>query len=489
MKKMLINAVHPEEIRVAVVEDGILKGLYIQSPTKEYMRGNIYKGRIVRKEQALHAVFVDFGMQKNGFLAIHDMNPVLIAGLKDKTNWKRQLKKGMEIPVQVTREESGSKGAQLTMNLSIPGRYMVLMPEHNISGISRKIEDENQRKKLKEIIGSLDVPENIGLIVRTAGMGKTKTVLSRDLNYLLRLWKKIEKEIKDAQAPCLIYQESDIVTRSIRDYFTPDIKEILIDDENTFSKARLFMKTVMPRYQRIIKLYKESRPLFAKYDLEKQIRQIYNRDVRLKSGGSIVIESTEAMVTIDVNSGQLTESKDIEETALKTNLEAADEISRQLALRDLGGLIAIDFIDMRNRENIRTVEKAIRDGMKNDRAHVLVGKISKFGILELSRQRLSPPLMEKSHTTCPLCGGTGMILSVETAAFMALRDIRYNINKTKPKSVDVKLPLDVGLYILNRQREYVERMEKEFSASINIGIDNDLKRGDIRIDQNTNHTQ
>ncbi len=483
MRKMLINAIHPEEIRVAVVEDGILKGLNIQSPTKEYLRGNIYKGRIARKEPALHAVFVDFGRQKNGFLAINDMNPAMIEGLKETENWKRYIKKGMEIPVQVTREESGSKGAQLTMNLSIPGRYMVLLPDHNLSGISRKIEDESQRKRIKEIITSLEVPENMGIIVRTAGMGKTKTILLRDLNFLLRLWNKIEKEIRDATVPSLIYQESDIVTRSIRDYFTPDIKEILIDDEETFAKAKLFMKSVMPRYQRIIKLYRESRPLFAKYDLEKQIRQIYNRDVRLKSGGSIVIEPTEAMVTIDVNSGQLTESRDIEETALKTNLEAAAEISRQLALRDLGGLIAVDFIDMRSKENIRTVEKAMKDGMKNDRAHVLVGKISRFGILELSRQRLSPPLMEKSHITCPLCGGTGMILSVETAAFMALRDIRYTINKKKSKSVNIKLPLDVALYILNRQREYVERLENEFSAILNIDIDNSLKRGEITIDQ------
>ncbi|MCD6571515.1 MAG: Rne/Rng family ribonuclease, partial [Deltaproteobacteria bacterium] len=456
---------------------------YIQSSMKEQIRGNIYKGGIARLEPSLGAIFVDYGRDKNGLLSMRDINPGFIPGLKDSKDWKRYIKKGMEIPVQVSREEKDKKGVQLTMNLSIPGRYMVLLPHHNLSGISRRIEDEAQRKRLKDIVNQLNPPSGMGLIVRTAGMDRTKAELSKDLNYLLRLWKSIEKEMETSSCPALIYREGDIIIRSIRDYFTPDINEILIDNEETYRRAVLFMKSVMPRYQKVIKLYKHTKkPLFTKYDLEKQLGQIYNKKVSLSSGGSIVIESTEAMVTIDVNSERSIKNKDIEHTAFLTNMEAVSEIARQLMLRDLGGLIVIDFIDMYSKEHIHEVEKAMKEGLKEDRAHVRTGKISRFGLMEMSRERLSPTLLEKSHITCPYCNGTGIIRSVESSAFMVLRNIQLYLNTNKELHLTVSVPEEVAIYMLNQQKSYLTRLEKEFSAEINISLDKALKRGEMRIE-------
>jgi ribonuclease E len=482
MKKMLINAIHAEEIRVAVVEEGLLKELYLQSSLKEQIRGNIYKARISKIEQSLDAVFVDYGREKHGLLPLNDINWRLVPGVEAEQGNLAQLRKGLEIMVQVAREEKTAKGALLTMDISIPGRYMVLLPKQDLAGISRKIEDEAQRKRLKDIIAQLEPPEDMGLIVRTAGMDRTKSDLQKDLTYLLRLWKSMEDEFSASPCPGLIYQEGDIIIRSIRDYFTGDITEILIDEEKTFDKAVVFMKTVMPRYKHILKLYKQNKPLFTKFELEQQIQGIYHKRVKLKSGGSIVIEPTEAMVVIDVNSGHSTNSKDIENTALSTNLEAAQEIARQLILRDIGGLVTIDFIDMRSRENMRGVEKALKECFKNDRAHIVMGRISKFGILELSRERLSSTILEKSFVGCQFCEGTGMVRSVESSTFAALREIQLFLNRSTPREVRVELTPEVAMHLLNVQRKYLVRLEGEFSAKINITVNPMLRNGQIQIE-------
>ena len=482
MKKMLINAIHPEEIRVAVVDEGLLKEFYMESALKEQLRGNIYKGRISKIEHSLNAVFVDYGREKHGLLSVGDINPSLIPDLKIERNVMSSLHKGMEILVQVIREEKGAKGALLTMNISLPGRFLVLLPHQDLAGISRKIEDEKQRKRLREIIEQLKPPENMGIIVRTAGMDKTKAELSRDMTYLQRLWKSIEEQFGKSSCPSTIYKEGDIIIRTIRDYLTTDTSEILIDEDETLKRATLFMKTVMPRQKGIIKPYKQNKPLFTKYELEQQIENIFNKKVKLKSGGTIIIEPTEAMVVIDVNSGQSTNSKSIEETAFETNREAAAEIARQLILRDLGGLVVIDFIDMRSKENNRGVEKALRDALKNDRAHLVIGKISKFGILELSRERLSPPLLEKSHVKCPGCEGVGLVRSVESSTFKALREIQLYLSRNKVAKVMVIMPKEVGLYILNQQKRHLLRLEQEFTSEILVVMSDALKIGQIQIE-------
>ncbi len=484
MKKMLINAIHPEEVRVAIVEDATLIGLYVETSLKEQLRGNIYKGKITRIEHSLNAVFVDFGRERNGFLPVGDINPAFLpVELQAGADVMSVLQKGMEIPVQVAREEKNRKGALLTTNISLPGRYMVLVPNQRLAGISRKIEDEEQRQRLKEIIRELDIPEGHGIIVRTAGLGKTKAALQRDLSYLQRLWKTIQNDLKTHEAPGIIYHEGNIIIRTIRDYYTNDITEILIDDEAAYKKVGTFLQRAMPRRRKRLKLYKDSKPIFAKYELERQIESIYNRDVRLNSGGSIVIEQTEALVSIDVNSGQATTKNGIEDTAFSTNMEAAVEIARQLILRDLGGLIVVDFIDMRSRDHNREVEKALREELKSDRAHLIVGKISQFGLLELSRERLSPPLIEKSHVACHHCDGTGLLRSVESAIFMALREIQLHVirNKNRINRLSVDLHAEVALAMLNQQRDFLADLEHRFGIRIFINVADHLNPGDILI--------
>ncbi len=481
MKKMLINAFHPEEIRVAVVEDGNLQELYIQSALKEQIRGNIYKGRISKVEKSLDAVFIDYGREKHGLLPLNDINWRFVPGVNEGKGSLALLRKGMEVPVQVNREEKNAKGALLTMNISIPGRYMVLLPRQDLAGISRKIDDEAKRKRLKDIISQLSPPPDMGLIVRTAGMDRNKADLQKDLNYLLRLWKSIEEGFGKVPCPSLIYREGDIIIRTIRDYFTSDISEILIDDEETCRRAVIFIKSVMPRHKNVIRQYRQNKPLFTKYDLEQQIQNIYSTKVKLPSGGTLVIEPTEAMVVIDVNSGQSTAGKDIENTALSTNLEATAEIARQLVLRDIGGLVVVDFIDMRPRENMRKVEKALKDALKNDRAHLVIGRISQFGILELSRERLSSTLLEKSYVRCPFCEGAGVVRSVESAALMALREIQLYLNRNNPAEVKAELSPDVAMHLLNSQRKYLVRLEQDFSVKIDIVVNPDLKRGQVKM--------
>ncbi|HEY9160100.1 MAG TPA: Rne/Rng family ribonuclease [Desulfomonilia bacterium] len=482
MKKMLINAVHPEEIRVAVVEDGILREIFIESTMKEQIKGNIYRGKISRIEKGLNAVFVEIGRDKNGFLPMHDMNLMFVPDSDPGKSLSSQIKNGMDIPVQVVRDEKSAKGALLTMNISLAGRYMVLLPGQDSSGISRKIEDDEQRNRLKEIVKQLNPPKDTGVIVRTAGMDRSKIELQRDLNYVLKLWKKIEDDYASATSPALIYSEDDVVIRSIRDYFSIDMKEVLIDDEATYKKAVSFMKSVMPRYKNILKLYRDSRPLFTKYELEKQLTGVYSRKVKLKSGGHIVIDPTEALVSIDVNSGQASNGKDMEETALNANLEAAQEIARQLILRDLGGLIVIDFIDMRSKESIKKVEKTLKESLKNDRAHSRLGRISQFGILEMSRERLSPPILEKSHVVCPSCCGHGIVRSDDSSALMALREIHLFLDRNRQQKIRVTLPRDVALSLLNKYRSHLVKLEQDYSAEIMVMDSNAVKPDEVTIE-------
>jgi ribonuclease E len=474
-KKMLINVADEEESRVAIVEDGILEEFTIEVSTKEQIRGNIYNGVVVKIEPSLQAAFVDYGGKRHGFLPMGEIHPHWYASENRNGDRDRRpriqdaLRRNQKIMVQVSKEEMGTKGASLSTYVSLPGRYLVLMPDaESTGGISRKIEDEEERKKLKEIIAQLDLSSNMGVIVRTAGLNRNKTELQRDLAYLQRLWISIQEKSKESPAPALIYQEHDLVIRSIRDYFTPDIQEVLVDNRDVYLRARDFFQAVMPRYQGRVKLYRDKKPLFARYQLEEQIEAIYSHKVELKSGGSIVIDPTEALVAIDVNSGRATKEKGIEETAFKTNLEAAQEVARQLRLRDLGGLIVIDFIDMRNLKHVQEIEKALKQAMKRDKARTQVSRISQFGLLELSRQRLKPTILEGNYLTCPHCSGTGLVKSTISLALLVLRRIRTEAAKDTLATAKAVLPMDVANYLLNQKRKEITRLEDEYNLTIHL---------------------
>ena len=474
MKKMLINAVDPEESRMAIVEEGLLADLIIETSLQELSRGNIYKGKIVNIEPSLHAAFVDYGEARHGFLPFSDIHPDYFVrqekevSHEDHPRIQEVLKRNQEVLVQVEKEETGKKGASLTTYISLPGRYLVLMPGSNGGGISRKIEEEKERRKIKEIIQQLEVPEGMAVIVRTAGLGKSKTELLKDLHYLLRLWESISANSKKIPSPSLIYQERDLVIRAIRDYFTSDIDEVLIDHKEVFNRAREFFRTIMPRYQNKVKLYGEKRPLFSKYELEKQLEVIYERKVLLKSGGSIIIDPTEALVSVDVNSGKATHGRNMEETAFRINMEAAQEIARHLRLRDLGGLVVIDFIDMRDRKHKQEVERCLRQALKHDKARIEVGRISTFGLLELSRQRIRPAVSERSFIPCANCAGSGLVKSTEAAALTALRRVQAGLAKGGCTQIRVELPEEVATYLLNQKRAELFRLEKQYGLKIQI---------------------
>ncbi len=472
VKKMLINASQSEECRVAVVSDGLLEELDVQVNTREATLGNIYKGVISRIEPSLQAVFVDYGVTKNGFLSINDVHPSYFPesfeACRRRPRIQDVFKRDDQVIVQVNKEERYTKGASLTTNISLAGRYLVLMPGTDLCGVSRKIEDEVERKKLKEILQQLKPPENMGFIIRTAGMGRTKTELSRDLAYLLRLWQSIETQVAEIPAPALLYREHDIVIRSIREHFSPDINEILVDEKEVYNKARDFFAQVMPKYQNLVKLSQEKRPLFNKYQLEEQIEQVYRRRIKLKSGGYIIIEPTEALVTVDVNSGSATKEKGIEDTAFRVNMEAAPEIARQLRLRDLGGIIVIDFIDMMQKKHKQDVEKALKTVLKQDRAKTKVTRISTLGLLELSRQRLKSSLGTGEYLECPLCDGRGKVKSPEMAAISAFRKIKSLLSKGNVGEVRVTVPEKVAEYLLNNMRASLFELETLYSARIAI---------------------
>jgi len=471
-KKMLINATHLEESRVAIVEDGLLTELDIEIAGSEQNKGNIYKATVVRVEPGLQAAFVDYGANRLGFLQIGELHPSLFLKKEGDGGGRMRinevLKRGQELMVQIVREERGTKGAALTTNLSLPGRYMVLMPDSTTKGVSRKVEDDASRKKLKEAMASLKIPENMGYIVRTAGIGQKVTELRRDFKYLTSIYKKILQTSKKEKAPALLYQESNVVIRSIREYFSPDMDEVLIDDPEVFSEAQEFFKAIMPSQVKILKQHQERRPIFSRYQVEDQIETITSNKVQLPSGGSIVIDQTEALVAIDVNSGRLSSEKGIEATAFKSNMEAAAEVGRQLRLRDLGGLIVIDFIDMRERKNNREVEKALKNSLKNDKARLTVGKISQFGLLEMSRQRMRPTLAEGAYLTCPNCLGSGRVKSAEAQAVAALRQIHTACAKGRVDKAELHVPSEVGNYLLNTRREELVEMEKQLKLSITI---------------------
>jgi ribonuclease E len=473
VKKMLVNATHPEENRVAIVEDGILSELDIEITGKEQTKGNIYKATVIRVEQGLQAAFVDYGAERLGFLQMGEIHPGLYPKKTGEESKSRPrvtdiLHRGQELLVQVTKEERGNKGAALTTFISLPGRYMVLMPGDNTRGMSRKIPDGAERKQLKESIQQFELPDEIGYIIRTAAIGQSPDELKRDLQYLLRVYNNVLELSRKVKAPAPVYRESNLMIRSIRDYFTRDMDEVLVDDEAVFKEAKDFFLQVMPEYAKLVKLHQERRPIFSKYQIEDQIETIAQKQVFLPSGGSIVIDSTEALVAIDVNSGKMASEQGVEGTAYKTNLEAADEVARQLRLRDLGGLVVIDFIDMRDRKHIREVEKRLKDALKPDKARVTVGRISQFGLLEMSRQRIKAALAEGAYLSCPNCLGTGRVRSVEAQAVAFLRKLHAAVARGQLDKIEGEIPLAVSHYLLNNKREELVELERRYQTSIII---------------------
>lgn len=467
MNRMLINATQTEELRVALVSGQTLYDLDIEHAGREQKKANIYKGKITRIEPSLEAVFVDYGADRHGFLPFKEIAPQYLKSTShDRQNVRESLKVGQEVMVQVEKEERGSKGAALTTYISLPGCYLVLMPNNpGAGGISRRIEGE-ERAELQEIFSALELPEDMGLIVRTAGVGRSIDELQWDLSVLLKQWEAIKMAFDSRPAPFLIHQESDVVMRAIRDYLRQDLGEILIDDAEIFTKAKQQIEIVRPDFVNRVKLYKDAVPLFSRFQIEHQIESAFQREIRLPSGSSMVIDHTEALVSIDINSGKATKGGDIEETALNTNLEAADEIARQLRLRDLGGLVVIDFIDMTSLRHQREVENRIREALKMDRARTQVGRISRFGLLEMSRQRLRPSLGEAIHKTCPRCNGQGTIRSVESLALSIIRVIEEDALKDKTALIQTQLPVEVATYLLNEKRKMLMEIEQRHKVHI-----------------------
>ncbi|MBG5004728.1 ribonuclease E [Pseudomonas aeruginosa] len=476
MKRMLINATQPEELRVALVDGQRLFDLDIESGAREQKKANIYKGRITRVEPSLEAAFVDFGAERHGFLPLKEISREYFKKSPEgRINIKEVLSEGQEVIVQVEKEERGNKGAALTTFISLAGRYLVLMPNNpRAGGISRRIEGE-ERNELREALNGLNAPADMGLIVRTAGLGRSTEELQWDLDYLLQLWSAIKEASGERGAPFLIYQESNVIIRAIRDYLRQDIGEVLIDSIDAQEEALNFIRQVMPQYASKVKLYQDSVPLFNRFQIESQIETAFQREVKLPSGGSIVIDPTEALVSIDINSARATKGGDIEETALQTNLEAAKEIARQLRLRDIGGLIVIDFIDMTPAKNQRAVEERVREALEADRARVQVGRISRFGLLEMSRQRLRPSLGETSGIVCPRCNGQGIIRDVESLSLAILRLIEEEALKDRTAEVRARVPFQVAAFLLNEKRNAITKIELRTRARIFILPDDHLE--------------
>jgi ribonuclease E len=473
--KLLINAEEPEECRIALIEDGRVESFHVTTVVHEQTKSNIYKGRVTAIEPSLQAAFVDIGTGKNGFLPFSEIHPEYYGCDKAaQKHWKELniqevIKKGQEILVQVVKEAAGTKGASVTTYLSLPGRFLVLMPGSDSHGISRKIEDEEERAKLRTTMNSLNIPDGIGYIIRTASKDITKTALNKDLRYLLRLWNETKKRGQTAQSPALIYKDQDIIAKVLRDYYSPDIQEILVDTQETQKQVVDFLK-LLPTKQRktTVRLHQGSRPIFNQYAVEDQIEQIYQPVVKLPSGGSIVINPTEALVAIDVNSGRTAKDKNFNETIFLANMEAAAELARQLRLRDLGGLIVVDFIDMRNVRHIKEVEKQVKASMKSDRAKVDISRISKFGLLQISRQKLGRPIQMGSYHVCEYCQGRGVTRSVETQSLSYLRRIQTGVAHKNVVGVKSRLPVKVAQYLLNNKREELLEMEKSYNVQIRI---------------------
>jgi ribonuclease E len=485
MKRMLINATQREELRVAIVDGQSLYDLDLEIPSKEQKKANIYKGRITRVEPSLEACFVDYGADRHGFLPLKEISRDYFQSGVDhnKAGIRELLREGQELLVQVEKEERGNKGAALTTFISLAGRYMVLMPNNpRAGGVSRRIEGDD-RANLKEVLDQLKLPDEMGLIIRTAGLGREAEELQWDLDYLLQLWSAIDEAGKSRPAPFLIYQESRLIIRALRDYLRNDIGEILIDSEELFNDAREFVQQVMPQNLRKLKLYNDTVPLFSRFQIETQIENAFDRTVRLPSGGSIVIDQTEALTAIDINSSKATKGGDIEETAFNTNCEAAVEVARQLRIRDAGGLIVIDFIDMDSPRHQREVEDKLRDALRHDRARVQIGKISRFGLLEMSRQRLRPSLGESTQSVCPRCEGHGRVRSVESLSLSVLRLVEEQAMKEKTGQVLVQVPAMVANFLLNEKRKSIVEIEQRHDVPVIVVADDKLETPHFHIER------
>jgi len=494
--KLLINAEEPEECRIAQLENGRLESFHVNTVVRERTKNNIYKGRIVSVEASLQAAFVEIGTGRNGFLPFSDIHPEYYKQdvseksrkLISQHQWKKLkieevVKRGQEVLVQVVKEVTGNKGANMTTFLSLPGRCLVLMPGSDSAGISRKISGEERRGQLREIMSKFSMPEGIGYIVRTASAEITKTALQQDLRYLLGLWKDIKKRGQTAEAPALIYEEQDTVVRFLRDHFVADIQEITVDTQESFDQVTKFVGLLPSRQRKVqVKLHRGAKPLFNQNNIEEQIESIYQPQVQLPSGGSIVIDPTEALVAFDVNSGRTSQKGDFEKSIFLANMEAADELARQLRLRDLGGLIVVDFIDMRVKKNIRDVEKQVKGAMKRDKAKVDISRISRFGLMQISRQKMGAPIEKGSYRRCEYCEGRGVVRSVETLALYYLRRIQTGVSRNKIKRVEARLPLDVGQYLLNKKRIELTELENRHRASIDIIPRPDMKPNENKID-------
>jgi len=469
-KVMLINAQHPEECRAVILNNNIIDNYIVEHSSREQIKGNVYLGIINRIEPSIEAAFIDFGYKKFGFLPFKDVlkeSYVHTGEKKAKIRIQDVLMRGQKILVQVTKESRDAKGPTLNNVLSIPGRFLVLMHGHG-NAVSRKIEDEAERKKLKDIVADFNLPENLGLIIRTAGVGRNKIELQKDLQMLLKVWKKIQSAMLDdsAPAPYLIYQEPDLVVRTFRDHYSSDTSQIIIDNSDAYKSLKDFARLVMPRNRNLVTLYKETRPLFSEYKVEEQIESIYERNVPLPSGGSIVIDIGEAMASIDVNSGKTKGGLDIEETAVTTNLEAAKEIARQLRLRDLGGLVVIDFIDMYQKKNKAAVEKELKLACKTDKARINLSRISKFGLLEMSRQRISPPVNDGIFDECSLCNGSGHVRSINSIVLLVFRKVQELIAKGKVKVITMEISSEIVTHLLNSKMDAIADLKEKYQIDI-----------------------
>ncbi len=475
-KKMLINVMHPEETRVAIVHDGRLMELNIEISGKEQIKGNIYKGVVLRVEPGLQAAFVDIGRAKPGFLQIGELHPDYWEWRDDIPEEQRKrrpriqevLRRGQELVVQIEKDERDNKGSALTSYLSLPGRYMVIMPGSDSTGISRKVEQEGTRKKLKEIVAEMNIPEGMGYIIRTEAVGRSPEELQKDFTNLTEMYESIRQRASEIKGAGEIYRDSGLIIRTIRDYFSDDIDEVLVDSKDAYREAKDFFREAMPACEKRVKLHKEKRPIFSRFQLEEQIDQIYEKRVSLPSGGSLIIEPTEALVSIDVNSGKSSGERGIEDTAFKTNMEAAEEVARQLRLRDLGGLIVIDFIDMRDKKHNHDVERTLKQALKMDKARVNLGHISEFGIMEMSRQRIAKTLNDAIHLECPHCEGRGKVKSVEAMAVSFLRKVHAAAAKGTVAEVRGGLPLEVAYYLLNRKKRELTQIENDYEIEVTV---------------------
>jgi ribonuclease E len=487
--KLLINADEPEECRLALLEDGRLESLHVTTISRVQTRNNIYKARVVAVESNLQAAFVDYGVEKNGFLAFSEIHPEYykqdlpsnIRKMVENGQWKKLsisdvVARGQEMLVQVVKEEVGKKGANLTTYLSVPGRCVVLMPGSDSEGISRKISGEERRNRLREIMNSLSIPEGIGWIVRTASVDITKTALTKDVRFLLKLWREIKSKGQHLEGVGLLYQDHNCVMRFLREHFDPTTQEILVDDEAALEKVKDFTEMLPAKQRKVkVKLHRGARPIFNQYSIEDQIESIYQPNVNLPSGGSIVIEPTEALVSIDVNSGSTGKGKNFEETIFQANMEAASELARQLRLRDLGGLIVVDFIDMRSSKNTREVEKQVKAAMKRDKAKVDISRISRFGLMQISRQKLGSPIESSNYRICDHCKGRGMVKSIEMMALFYLRRIHTGASRKPVVGVDCRFPIDIAQYLLNNKRQEIVELEEKYQTKVSITADPSMK--------------